>query len=119
MHYLSVIAIFKNESHCIEEWVNHYLNEGVDHFYMIDNGSTDDYRDKIEKYTHDWKLALDVWHYVQTERSQGHKVSIKDNAIPEIADRTGINEATVKRAWDTHRNLAKAIHSTWVQNLGK
>ena len=36
MHYLSVLAIFKNEGHIINEWLNHYLLEGVDHFYLID-----------------------------------------------------------------------------------
>ncbi len=40
-HYLCAIAIFKNESHGIQEWIKHYLREGVEHFYLIDNGSTD------------------------------------------------------------------------------
>ena len=46
-HFLSVVAIFKNESDGIREWIEHYLREGVDHFYMIDNGSTDGYYEKI------------------------------------------------------------------------
>jgi hypothetical protein len=40
--YLSIGAMFKNESHIIKEWINHYLLHGVDHFYLIDDGSTDD-----------------------------------------------------------------------------
>ena len=43
MHFLSIIAMFKNESYIIEQWIQHYLLEGVNHFYLIDNGSTDDY----------------------------------------------------------------------------
>jgi hypothetical protein len=39
--FLCVVAIFKNESHIMEEWIRHYLQEGVDHFFLIDNGSTD------------------------------------------------------------------------------
>lgn len=50
MHYLSVIAMFKNESTIIEQWIQHYLLEGVEHFYLIDNGSTDDYEKEIKKY---------------------------------------------------------------------
>lgn len=50
MHYLSIIAMFKNESSIIEQWIQHYLLEGVDHFYLIDNGSDDDYEMKIKKY---------------------------------------------------------------------
>lgn len=47
MYNLVVLAIFKNESHIINEWITHHLNQGVEHFYMIDNGSKDNYRDEI------------------------------------------------------------------------
>ena len=47
---LCLIAIFKNESHIIKEWVNHYLNQGVQQFFLIDNGSTDNYFSIIEPY---------------------------------------------------------------------
>lgn len=42
MHFFSVGAIFRNEAHCIEEWIEHYLHHGADHFYLIDDDSTDD-----------------------------------------------------------------------------
>ena len=42
MHALSVGAMFKNESHSIEEWIKHYLHHGVEHFYLINDNSTDD-----------------------------------------------------------------------------
>ena len=38
MYNLSILAMFKNESWIIKEWIEHYLLEGVDHFYLIDNG---------------------------------------------------------------------------------
>ena len=47
---LLLIAIFKNESIIIEEWIEHYINEGVDCFLLNDNGSTDNYEHKIQKY---------------------------------------------------------------------
>jgi hypothetical protein len=40
---LCVLARFKNESHIMYEWINHYLEEGVDHFILIDDNSDDDY----------------------------------------------------------------------------
>jgi len=49
-YYLSVYAIFKNESVALEEWLTHYINEGVDHFFLIDNGSTDDYEPILNKF---------------------------------------------------------------------
>jgi len=42
--------MLKNEGMIIEEWIEHYINEGVDCFLLIDNGSTDDYEGKIQKY---------------------------------------------------------------------
>jgi len=50
MYKISVLAMFKNESTIIKDWVEHYLREGVEHFYLIDNGSTDDYYEKIKMY---------------------------------------------------------------------
>ena len=41
MHYLSVLAIFKNEGRNLKLWVDHHVWQGVDHFYLIDNDSSD------------------------------------------------------------------------------
>ena len=41
MYYLSVLAIFKNETMNLKMWIDHYIWQGVEHFYLIDNGSTD------------------------------------------------------------------------------
>ena len=38
---LSVGGVFKNEAHSIKEWIDHYLFHGADHFYLINDGSTD------------------------------------------------------------------------------
>ena len=45
---LVVVAIFKNESISIREWLQHYIRQGVEHFYMIDNGSTDNWHYEIK-----------------------------------------------------------------------
>lgn len=50
MYFFSVGAIFKNESHCIKEWIEHYLNQGAEHFYLINDGSTDDTPEIIQPY---------------------------------------------------------------------
>jgi len=50
MYTFVVVAIFKNESHAIAEWIEHYLQEGCEHFYLIDNDSTDDWKEKVKPY---------------------------------------------------------------------
>ena len=47
---LVVVAIFKNESVAMNEWLYHYVQQGVDHFYMIDNGSTDNWEEYVQGY---------------------------------------------------------------------
>ena len=41
MHYLSILAIMKNEAMNLKLWIDHYIWQGVDHFYIIDNNSDD------------------------------------------------------------------------------
>lgn len=52
-HLLGIIAIFKNEAHALNEWISHYISQGVSFFLLLDNGSTDD-----------WKVASDYPAYV-------------------------------------------------------
>ena len=59
---LCIVAIFKNEGHALKEWIDHYLREGVDHFFLVDNGSTDGYdlkgyEEKVEVWINNKKHA--------------------------------------------------------------
>jgi hypothetical protein len=57
-----LVGIFKNEGHILKEWIEHYIKEGVDMFCLIDNGSTDNYIEKIKEYIHTGKVVLNVDH---------------------------------------------------------
>ena len=50
MHYLSIIGLFKNESMNLKEFIDHYRWQGVEHFYLMNNGSTDDFMPILEQY---------------------------------------------------------------------
>jgi hypothetical protein len=41
MYTLAVGAMFKNEEHILREWLDHYIFHGVEHFYLINDRSTD------------------------------------------------------------------------------
>lgn len=43
-------AIFKNEAHILSEWIQHYLQRGVDHIYLINDHSTDAYEPIIQHF---------------------------------------------------------------------
>ena len=50
MYFLSLLAIFKNETMNLKIWLDHYIWQGVEHFYLIDNGSTDNPLTILQKY---------------------------------------------------------------------
>ena len=41
MYYLSILAIMKNEAMNLKIWIDHYIWQGVNHIYIIDNNSDD------------------------------------------------------------------------------
>jgi hypothetical protein len=50
-HYnFTIMAIFKNETLNLKVWLDHYLWQGVEHFYLIDNGSTDNPINILQEY---------------------------------------------------------------------
>lgn len=57
---LCIISIFKNEAHILNEWINHYIKEGVDMFFLIDNGSTDNYLYILNPYIKQGKVILNI-----------------------------------------------------------
>ena len=50
LYDLAVAAIFKNEAHYLDEWLNYHLLAGVEHFYLYDNGSTDNSAEVLAPY---------------------------------------------------------------------
>ena len=81
MYYLTIGAIFKNESHAMEEWLLNHLNEGVEHFYLINNGSTDNFMPIIRKYRQYITLFNDNSKYAQERLYDKYFLPIKDDSV--------------------------------------
>ena len=47
---LSLCLIFKNEAPFLKEWLDFHFMLGVEHFYMYNNNSTDNFREIIQPY---------------------------------------------------------------------
>ena len=47
---LSLCLIFKNEAPFLKEWIDYHTMIGIDHFYLYNNNSDDNYIDIIEPY---------------------------------------------------------------------
>lgn len=50
LHDVALVAILWNEGHYLKEWLDYHLLAGVDHFYLYDHESTDDYNEIIKPY---------------------------------------------------------------------
>ena len=78
MYYLSVLCIFKNETMNLKIWIEHYLWQGVEHFYLIDNGSNDNPLSILQEYIDKGLIT----YYYRPERFQQiqHYQYVFDNA---------------------------------------
>ena len=65
---LCIVAIFKNEKHILNEWINHYIKQGINKFFMIDNGSNDNYLEILQPYIDNnvVELVIDTTKYSQS-----------------------------------------------------
>ncbi len=60
-YYLSVCAMFKNEGRYLKEWIEYHKIAGVDHFYLYNNFSSDNYKEILEGYVNRGEVTLIDW----------------------------------------------------------
>lgn len=60
-HELAVCAIFRNEAAYMDEWLSLHHAVGVDHFYLYDNRSTDNFRDVLAPWIGRGLVTLADW----------------------------------------------------------
>lgn len=75
---LAILTIMKNEELNVDEWIAHYIWQGADHLFIIDNGSSDKTVARIEASPHRERITLLLrpephrqgYHYRQTFRRE-------------------------------------------------
>lgn len=61
MRYLAICAIFKNEARYLREWIRFHIGVGVEHFYLYNNNSTDDFRSALEPWIAAGRVTFTDW----------------------------------------------------------
>ena len=61
LYDLAVVAIFKNEGPYLKEWLDYHLLAGVDHFFLYNNESSDDYKKVLAPYVEKNLVTLTEW----------------------------------------------------------
>ena len=60
-YYLSVGAIFRDEAPYLKEWIEFHRLVGVEHFYLYNNNSTDNYMQVLRPYVENGIVELKDW----------------------------------------------------------
>ena len=60
-HGVAIVAIVKNESKYISEWASFHFKAGISHFYIYDNGSTDETVDALHEKVPKESLTVIPW----------------------------------------------------------
>jgi hypothetical protein len=86
-YYLSVCAMFKNEGPYLEEWIEYYLLQGVEKFYLYDNESSDNARQILDPYIKEGLVEYTFWphrgdpkDYILKDQKRAYNECIKEVA---------------------------------------
>lgn len=60
---VSICGIFKNEGRFLDEWIRYHLVVGIDHFYLYNNNSDDNYLEILQPYIEKGIVDLIEWPY--------------------------------------------------------
>lgn len=91
----SICAIFKDEASYLKEWIEYHLLVGVDHFFLYNIESTDDYLKTLAPYIKKEIVTLVNWYDWNQHREEkayewtlGVQIPAYENALKLLASRT-------------------------------
>ena len=69
---VAICAIFKNEALYLREWIEYHKIVGVEHFYLYNNNSEDNYETVLAPYIADGSVTLTQWPQNQAQMQCYH-----------------------------------------------
>ena len=90
---LSVCVCIKNEAKYMRDFVSHYVGQGVDHFYIVNNGSTDNIEDTIQSLPNASQITMitdnrDMGMLTKDSGAHGHALLLNEHFFPLIVSET-------------------------------
>ncbi len=73
---ISLVAIFQNEAQFLKEWIEYYKLLGVEHFYLYNNLSTDNYQEVLAPYVESGDVELTEWDYPANSHAEWDAIQI-------------------------------------------
>ena len=92
-YFLSVCLAIKNEAKYMEEFIQHYIDQGVDHFYIVNNNSDDNIEEVINNSVYCSNVTLitdnrDMGILANDNSPFGHHNLLKENLYELIKTET-------------------------------
>lgn len=69
---LSMVAIFQDEARFLPEWIEYHKSQGVQHFWMYNNNSKDDYQSALKPFINKGLVELIEWPSIQESNDWSH-----------------------------------------------
>ncbi len=76
-HELSICAIFRDDAKYLPEWIEFHQSQGVEHFYLYDNNSSDHPEKILKKYIKKGLVTLTGWDFEHEDQYQWNEIQIK------------------------------------------
>lgn len=109
---LSATAIFCNEAPYLQEWIEYHKLIGVEHFYLYNNLSTDNYSEQLASYIKNGEIDLIEWPYKPSNWGEWDQIQID-------AYRNAIQLSKNKTKWLAIIDLDEFIVPVKRNNLAK
>lgn len=77
---LSICTIFQNDAEFLKEWIEFHRLQGVEHFYLYNNNSEDNFREVLKPYIKNKIVTLTEWPYTYGQSEAAKWIEIQSNA---------------------------------------
>lgn len=111
-YQLSILAIFQNEERFLKEWIDFHRALGVEHFYLFNNLSSDDYLKVLQPYRDAGIVELHDWPYASKPGNEPDWTRIQSAAY-----RTGLAHALGQTKWLAILDTDEFLFPTHASNL--
>ena len=97
MKALGIVTMFRNEGPYLVEWIEYHRLVGVDHFWLYDNGSTDDGPRRLQPYIAKGIVELSPWPTADNPPRRRERIIRQLGAAKD-----GFRKARGRVEWATH-----------------
>ena len=77
---LALCAIFQNDAPFLQEWIEFHKLQGVEHFYLYNNRSQDEFKEVLAPYVESGEVTLVEWPFTYPENDHSQWIRIQSSA---------------------------------------